>query len=363
MIGPGCRAAILVSAVLIALPGGASAAVGTLTGKVSFRDKPVASALVRLFADWKGGFDGRPDIQAPTLADGSFSVAVPAGRYFVVVRKTAGSGNAPLAPGDLFAFYGGNPVTVAAGEKLAIGVNLGTVIGAEQATVPGGTGLKGKVYLDGAPLDRARVTLFQDGETNFRGLGYASAFTTADGSFSFNLAPGTYWVVARKRSGDDRMGPLAAGDLFAFAHANPVEVREGMVTAVPLNATAKQVRLKDSGQEITPAGTSRGGETVVKGVVKDALGKPVGGIRVGAYRDPALTAKPDFISNLTGEDGSYTLALGGEGEYFIVARNTLGGPVGRGDLFGRYAGNESRSIVIKEGEKVSGIDIVVTVVE
>jgi hypothetical protein len=73
--------------------------------------------------------------------------------------------------------------------------------------------------------------------------------------------------------------------------------------------------------------------------------------------------KPDFISNLTGEDGAYTLTLAGGGEFFIIARNTLGGPAEKGDLLGRYAGNESHSVAVKPGEKLVGIDIVAEKVE
>jgi hypothetical protein len=255
-------------------------------------------------------------------------------------------------------------VALSPGEPLAIGINAATVLAPEQASVPGGTGIKGRVFVDGAPLDRARVTIYQDGETIFRGMGYASALTTAEGSFAFSVEPGTYWVVARKRTGDDKMGPLSAGDLFAFAPANPVVVREGAFTGVALNTAAKQVnKVKDGGQEVTLDGTVKAGGTVIRGVVRDAAGKPVRGLHVGAYRDSMMIYKPDFISGATGEDGAYTLTLSGAGEYFIIARNTLGGPAERGDLLGRYSGNESHSVVVKAGEKLEGIDIVVEKVE
>jgi hypothetical protein len=56
--------------------------------------------------------------------------------------------------------------------------------------------------------------------------------------------------VARKRTADDQMGPLSAGDLFAFAPGNPVPVAEGAFSVVALNTAAKQVnKVKDGGQE------------------------------------------------------------------------------------------------------------------
>lgn len=357
-------AASLLVAAILAVATTVIAADGSLKGKVSFRDKPLAGVVVQLWSEWQGGFRGAPTASAPTAADGSFAVTAPEGRYFVLLR----SANSPLAAapaaGEYFAFYGGNPVALSAGEGLSIGVNAVTVIAPEQATIPGGTGIRGRVCADGEPLDRARVTIYQDGETIFRGMGYASALTTADGNFSFNVEPGTYWVVARKRTGDDKMGPLSAGDLFAFAPDNPVAVREGFFSAVALNAAAKQVnKVKEGGQEVTLDGTVKAGGTVVSGVVRDVAGHPVKGLYVGAYRDSMMIYKPDFISNLTGEDGAYTLTLSGAGEYFIIARNTLGGPAERGDLLGRYAGNESHSVAVKEGEKLVGIDIIAEKVE
>lgn len=341
-----------------------AAADGSLKGKVSFRDKPLPGVVLQLWADWRGGFRGSPAASAPTAADGSFAITAPEGRYYVLLRAANSALAAAPAPGEHFAFYGGNPVALAAGEGLSIGINAVTVIAPEQTSIPGGTGLRGRVFVDGAPLDRARVTVFQDGETIFRGMGYASALTTADGSFSFTIEPGTYWVVARKRIVDDKMGPLTAGDLFAFAPGNPVSVREGAFSVLALNAAAKQVnKVKDGGQEVTLDGTVKAGGTVVSGIVRDAAGKPAKGLYVGAYRDSMMIYKPDFISNLTGEDGSYTLTLAGGGEFFIIARNTLGGPAEKGDLLGRYAGNESHSVVVKAGERLVGIDLVVEKVE
>ncbi len=362
-VAPRIATAVLYAILLLAAST-AQAADGSLKGKVSFRDKPLAGVAVQLWSGWQHGFRGNPDAASTTAADGSFSVTAPEGRYFVILRSPNAAPDAAPAAGEHFAFYGGNPVALAAGEALSIGINAATVIIPEQASVAGGTGIRGRVYVDGAPLDRARVTIYQDGETIFRGMGYASALTTSDGSFSFSVEPGTYWVVARKRTGDDKMGPLSAGDLFAFAPGNPVLVRDGAFSVVALNTAAKQVnKVKEGGQEVTLDGTVKAGGTVISGVVRDAAGKPARGLYVGAYRDSMMIYKPDFISNVTGEDGAYTLTLAGGGEFFIIARNTLGGPAEKGDLLGRYAGNESHSVAVKAGEKLSGIDIVVEKVE
>jgi len=337
---------------------------GVVKGKVNYQGKPLEGATVYLYADYKGGFKGKADYQAgPTKPDGLFEVAPAAGRYYLVASKQLKGVGGELVSGDFYSYYGGNPVTVGGGETINVGINCSPVMDTGGKYKAGGTGLRGKVYADGKPLDRARVTLYQDGETIFRGIGYASVLTSKEGEFSFNLEPGEYYIVARKRAGEDRMGPLGEGDFFGFAHDNPVEVKPDSYTVVAINTVNKLVKVKDGGQEVTLGGTVKAGETVIEGIVKDKAGKPVAGVYASAYRDSMMTQKPDFISKVTGVDGTYTISLSGGGEYFVGARNTIGGPAEKGDLLGRYAGSEDHSVNIKTGEKLKGVDITVEVVE
>jgi len=337
---------------------------GVVKGKVNYQGKPLEGAMVYLYSDYKGGFTGKADCQAgPTGADGAFEASVAPGKYYLVSRKTADGKDGKLAAGDFYAFYGGNPVVVGAGETIHIGVNCAPIIGVGEKSVTGGTGIRGRVYVDGKPLDRARVTLYQDGETIFRGIGYASMLTNGNGDFAFSLEPGTYYAVARKRAGEDRMGPLTAGDMFAYAQDNPVEVRDGSYTVISMNAVTKLIKVKEGGQEVTLGGTVKAGETVIEGMVNDKSGKPVAGVYASAYRDSMMTQKPDFISPVTGADGKFVITLSEGGEYFIGARNTIGGPAEKGELLGRYAGSEDHSLKIKTGEKMKDINITVEPVE
>lgn len=355
---------LLFSAALM-LPLSANAGgTGTVKGKVNCEGKPLEGAYVLLYSGNEDGFTGEPDVKAgPTGADGVFEAQAAPGNIFLIAEKRMGGGDGPLAPGDYYAYYGGNPVMVVEGETINIGINCTPVMDAGAARVPGGTGIRGKVYADGAPLERARVTLYQDGDTIFRGIGYASTLTNKNGDFSFNLEPGTYYAVARKRAGDDRMGPLTEGDMFAYAHANPVEVVEDSYSAVTMNAVTKLVKVKEGGQEVTLGGTVKEGGTVISGTVLDRDGRPVAGVYASAYRDSMMTQKPDFMSRATGPDGKYVINLSEGGEYFVGGRNTIGGPAEKGELLGRYAGNEDHSVVIETGQKVDGVNITVEPVE
>ena len=360
MKGPICLG-MLLACLCAPLPLFAS---GSVKGRVNYQGKPLDGAVVYLYSKYDGGFRGKADYRsAPAGKDGAFEISPAAGRYFVVARKPVKGTESDLLPGDFYAYYGGNPVVVGEGETIHIGINCSPIVQPGTRRQPGGTGIRGKVLADGKPLGRARVTLYQDGETIFRGIGYASSLTGAEGDFSFNLEPGSYYVVARKRAGDDRMGPLGGGDLFGFAHDNPVRVEKDAYTVVSIHSVTKMVKVKEGGQEVTLGGTVKSGETVIEGIIRDKDGKPVAGVYAHAYRDPMMTQKPDFISGKTGPDGMYAIHLSEGGEYFLGARNTMGGPAEKGDLLGKYDGNEDHSALIRTGEKRKGIDIVVEPVE
>lgn len=334
-----------------------------LKGKVTAQGTPLAGAMVYLYRSYETGFRGTADYKAgPTGADGLFEVSPAGGRYFIIAHKSSRGAGLAIEPGDAYAYYGGNPVTLGAGDVINLGINCSPVIDVGEKHAGGGTGIRGRVFLDGKPLERARVTLYQDGETIFRGIGYASVLTERNGEFSFNLDEGKYFVVARKRTGEDKMGPLGEGGVFGFAHDNPVEVLKDRYTMISLNTSTKLVKVKEGGKDITLGGTVKAGGTVIAGVVRARSGQPVAGIYASAYRDPMMTQKPDFIA-VTGPDGSYAIDLSEGGEYFIGARNTMGGPPERGELLGRYAGTDDHAVRVRTGEKLLGIDIVVDAVE
>ena len=101
---------------------------------------------------------------------------------------------------------------------------------------------------------------------------------------------------------------------------------------------------------------------MIEGTVRDAAGQPASGLWVAAYRDSMMISRPDFVAR-SRSDGGYAINLAGGGEYFVGARDTLGGPAEKGNLLGRYAGNEEHLVTIKAGEKLTGIDIVVEQVD
>ncbi len=347
---------------LLVLGATSSYAGGKIQGKVSFQGKGLADASVLLYDVSGERVTGPADYQVEkTAIDGSFEIEVDSGQYFLLAKKNSGSSAAETL--EMFAYYGGNPVVIGDDETINVGVNAAKIEPLDKPYKDGGTGIRGQVLIDGKPLARTRVTLYQDSTTIFRGIGYASVVTGDSGRFSFNLEPGEYYVIARKRMGKEKMGPLTDGDLFGFAHANPVKVEDGRYTIVHVNTSTKHIKVKEGGQDVTLGGTVKAGGTTISGVIMDNSGMPVANIFAAAYRDSMMTQKPDFISSPTGPDGVYTISLSEGGEYYIGARNTLGGPAEKGDLLGRYGGNEDHVVNLKTDEKLTNIDIVVELVE
>ncbi len=352
----------LLFSILLLLPHSSFAA-GIINGKVNCEGKPLEGAYVYLYSKYDTGFKGSADYQAgPTVNKGSFSISAAKGRYYLIAKKPVKGTLDNPSVGDYYAYYGGNPVAVDDGQTINIGINCAPIVKAP-GKQPGGTGIRGQVFFGGKPLGRARVTLYQDGETIFRGIGYASIITNQKGQFAFSLEPGSYFVVARKRAAGDSMGPLGVGDMFGFSPDNPVKVEKDNYSVISINCVKKLVKVKVGGQELTLGGTVKAGETVIEGKITDKKGKPVSGVYASAYRDSMMTMKPDFISKMTGPDGTYSISLSGGGEYFIGARNTIGGPAEKGDLLGRYAGNEDHSVNLKTGQKLKDINIMVETVQ
>ena len=175
--------------------------------------------------------------------------------------------------------------------------------------------------------------------------------TTADGTFSVELPPGRYTLVARKRSNRDNAGPLSPGD----QRSDPVDVTippGGMVT------TTLTLGVKDDA-ELRSFVPPREWTTVISGFVRDPDGKPVSGARVHVYTYVQMSERPKYVSERTGPDGKYVVFLPKGGTYYLAARDRFGGPPRIGDLYGRYdeGSINPTGVVVGDGEKRQGINI------
>lgn len=212
------------------------------------------------------------------------------------------------------------------------------------------TAVSGRVSV---PLEGALVYIYMEGDDIFAPARMVTELTRADGSFSLSLRPGRYVAVVRKRASGDVAGPVLIGDYRS--EPIPFEVLEGRAAQLDLLA---QVKL--SNEKAFPSAEADDG-TSIAGLVRDADGRPVEGIRVHVYDHIQMSERPKYVSEKTGPDGRFLVPVKRGGTYYLAARDRFGGPPQVGDLFGRFDEGtiDPSGVVVRKGEVTEGIEIVV----
>ncbi len=328
---------------------------GKVIVRVSFQDLPAEGVRVLWLS--RPGEPGEPAAAGTTGKEGAAPFSLPSGKLFLVAGWRPGGGFAlPPVPGDRFAWFGGNPVYAGPSAPREIFLTL------EEFPPPpetldleaGGTGVAGRVTGGGAPLPDVFVSAYLRPDTGFKDLGFAASVPTAeDGSFLLELPPGRYWIVAKRRASGGVAGPLRKGDWFGVHPGNPVEVREREMTRIAIPAT--QIRLRNAPSY---SGDYRA-SAYVEGRILGADGRPRAGVHAALYDNPDLLNRPVFLSDATGPDGAYRLPVPVPGTYYLGARTGYGGQPAPGDLYGRYEGNPAHTVTVGDGDRLTGIDIVV----
>jgi len=161
----------------------------------------------------------------PTGAEGDFSVSLPPGKYFFVLRKREG-GDAvgPVRTGDFHSEVIG-PITVRGGETIVRDVVALRKLGETKALpsttpAPTSTGISGAVTdSDGKPVKDARIHAYTYPQMSERPK-YVSEATGADGRYVlFFPEGGTFYLAARNRFG----GPPKIGELYGRYDDGTVE--------------------------------------------------------------------------------------------------------------------------------------------
>jgi hypothetical protein len=204
------------------------------------------------------------------------------------------------------------------------------------------------------PLADARIYIYGEDDDIYGPAQVISEPTSLDGSFSLSLRPGKYIAVVRKRVSEEVAGPVMIGDY----RGEPItfEVGEG-TQSVSLSLTAT---LKVANEKAFPSRVS-GDATGVSGVVLDADGNVVEGIRVHIYDHIQMSERPKYVSERTGADGKFFVPVKRGGTYYLAARDRFGGPPQIGDLYGRYDEGtvDPSGLVVRKGELTAGIEITV----
>ena len=300
-------------------------------------------------------FDGPPDgavtpvASTNTGSEGRYAVSLPAGDYFITVKKRpsgAGSG------GMLFGTSGSVLLTVRSSV-----VSVPPILIRDR----GGSGTSG----DGAAEVTGRVTFQEEGAPGSyvyvypgglrRGPGYAArARTREDGSFSVRVDPGTYTVTVRRTEGGEGMGTVRSGDLVGEYAGNPLAVG-----ADGLDVGAIGLRRVDPDTLRDRRWAAEEGGLTVTGLISDEEGRPTAGLFAFLYSDRRMVGKPDAISAPTGDDGMYRISVDEPGTYYLGARSRYGGPVEPGELMGAYEAAGIKPVVLARDRPGPRLDIVV----
>lgn len=219
------------------------------------------------------------------------------------------------------------------------------------APAAGGQGrIRGQIV---APLEGVYLYVYKPGSDLYGPAFAVSPPTGLDGAFDMELPDGDYVAVARRHQDGSAAGPVVAGD--NRSEFLKVTVKGG---AVEMTVVAP-VKIGDQRQLSAAPATGRTG---LAGQILDSDGKPVEGARVHVYDHVQMSERPKFVSEKTGPDGRYQIALPAGGTYYLAARDKFGGPPKLGDLYGRYDRGtiEPSAVVVTEGELLKEIDITVT---
>ena len=227
--------ALLAAAALAACekPAGESGGNAVITGKAL---SPLADAYLYAYRE---GTDLRGPAFAmsqATGADGEFSLALPPGKYLLLLRKRAENASVgPVQTGDFRSEVIG-PVTVRGGEVVTRDFIAALKVGetknlAGLKKMPAKTGISGKVSdSDGKPVAGARIQAYEHPQMSERPK-YVSEGSGIDGSYSlFFPEGGTYYIAARNKFG----GPPKLGELYGRYDDGTIEpsavyVKEGEI--------------------------------------------------------------------------------------------------------------------------------------
>lgn len=193
---------------------------GYVTGK---EGTPAAGAAVYAYRSPKGGLRGPADFEAMVNAEGAYFLDLVEGTYHLAARlRQSGSDAGPPRPGDAWAVFGRNPVTVRHGMTSRADLELRSVtqpmLLKEGSLSSGDTGFSGRIVDAGGQPVAGAITLAYR-TPDFRHMpDFTAAATGTDGRFVLYLPlAGRFCLAARTKTRGQPLegepyGILAAGE-------------------------------------------------------------------------------------------------------------------------------------------------------
>jgi hypothetical protein len=224
--------------------------------------------------------------------------------------------------------------------------------GIKPSSAPLASGIKGQVLLKGKAVEGVYVYAYTSPQNDLRlPTKLISDPTGADGGYSLDLVPGTYYIVARKRVSGEATGYLTAGDFEGKCKVNPVMVRPGEFSPVDLAITQMPGKFL-----LAPYAHQRG-DIGLKGKVVKEDGQPVSDAFVMVYTKRDRIGRPTYLSKPTNENGEYVIYLNKPGTYYVAARSVYGDLPRKGEAYGTYDANPDHKVEIADDTIINGIDV------
>jgi hypothetical protein len=356
----------------------------TLIEGIIFSTKgPIPGGVVHAYPDVESLFNKKNSTSSqPGEKPGQFKLSLEPGKYYLVAEGTVDD----IA---MFSYHGINPISIT---DQSHWIPFFAVDTPPVRFESGVTGISGTVYYKSTALAGGTVSVYPLSDKQFRGMGLFTNSLDDEGRFYFDLEPGFYVVIARKRQQNSAMGPLGAKDLFCYPATNPIPVKVNITSNIQINCyprndlegfldqdaldprgRKKEGRrassLEDTQINMMPEPRARGpgkGVTSISGRVLDLEGNPQAGLYVAAY--PAdgnflfqmhiLRLITKFITK-TDDNGRFSIVLADGGMYYLVAREILGQAPDNPERYGLYEGNANHSIEVSPGEQEEAVTIYV----
>ncbi len=180
-------------------------------GQLSYQGEPLEKAYLYVYKDPSKNFKG-PGYFIQPVARGDFRLNLPPGDYYLLARKRVQGGQfGPIAIGDYFNYYFGNPVHIEAGQLHEVKIETVTRLSMLEEDVVDLQGISGQVVdVAGTPLSGLYVFAYLDaGMTG--NPDFFSQPTGSDGRFDLALPEGgPYFLLARQAFG----GPADNNELY-----------------------------------------------------------------------------------------------------------------------------------------------------
>lgn len=351
-----------------------------IEGVVLSEKGPVADAVVTAYPDYTSLRTQQNGLHSTAgEKPGQYRLTVPPGKYYLVAGGTDHGVS-------LSGYHGLNPLQVEDEYHWIPLIALPRNTARCQSGTPG---VEGRLLYKGRPAANSSISVYALKDEPFRGMGLLTNTVPEDGTFRFDLDPGSYVLIARKRSSGGAIGPIRKGDLFCYFSANPLQLppdqsctidiscypRDDLNAFLAVDAAdprgekepgrrAASLKETDETGSIRLLGAERTMPAFISGRVTDLNGLPLDGLSISAYPADDVPLFQMYVLRLktehmtrTDEQGFFRLELR-SGPYYLVARERIGDAPVAGEYYGIYEGTPNHSIHLKPNEILTGVHIV-----